>query len=82
MKETGATFIHPYNNYDIISAQGTAMLELFNQVNDLQGHLDVVISNFYFLQKKFFFVFLIHKKLKIKSSCWWRWIIKWNMYCC
>jgi len=32
---TGATFIHPYNNIDVISGQGTLMLELLDQVAQL-----------------------------------------------
>ncbi len=38
--ETGATFIHPYNNYTIIAAQATAALELLEEVPDL----DIVIT--------------------------------------
>jgi threonine dehydratase len=34
--ETGATFIHPYENFDVICGQGTASLELLQEVNDLQ----------------------------------------------
>lgn len=34
--ETGATFIHPYENFDVICGQGTASLELLEEVNDLQ----------------------------------------------
>jgi len=40
VKETGATFIHPYNNYTIIAAQATAALELLEDVPDL----DIVIT--------------------------------------
>jgi len=36
VKKTGATFIHPYNNYDIIAGQGTAALELLEQTSDLE----------------------------------------------
>lgn len=39
-KETGAFFIHPYNNPDIIAGQGTAALELMDEIPDL----DIVIS--------------------------------------
>ena len=35
MKETGATFIHPYNDYRIIAGQGTAALELMEEISDL-----------------------------------------------
>lgn len=35
VKETGATFVHPYDNYNIIAGQGTAALELLEQVSDL-----------------------------------------------
>lgn len=38
--ETGAVEIHPYNNYPVIAGQGTAALELINDVPDL----DVVIT--------------------------------------
>lgn len=34
--ETGATFIHPYENFDVICGQGTASLELLDEVKDLQ----------------------------------------------
>ncbi len=34
--KTGATFIHPYNDYDIIEGQGTAALELYNEVPTLE----------------------------------------------
>jgi threonine dehydratase len=33
--ETGATFIHPYNNLGIIAGQATCALELLEQVSDL-----------------------------------------------
>lgn len=38
--ETGATFIHPYNNYNVIAGQGTCAKELIEEV----GHLDVVMA--------------------------------------
>jgi threonine dehydratase len=38
--ETGATFIHPYNNLGIIAGQGTCALELLEQVSDL----DIVMA--------------------------------------
>lgn len=38
--ETGAFEIHPYNNYDIIAAQATAALELFEQTNE---ELDILL---------------------------------------
>ncbi len=37
---TGATFIHPYNDYRVISGQGTAALELCEEVPDL----DIVMT--------------------------------------
>ena len=37
---TGATFIHPYNDYRVISGQGTAALELCEEIPDL----DVVMT--------------------------------------
>ena len=33
--ETGATEIHPFNNYDVIAGQGTAAIELFDTAGDL-----------------------------------------------
>ncbi|HNV52076.1 MAG TPA: pyridoxal-phosphate dependent enzyme [Tenuifilaceae bacterium] len=39
-KETGATFIHPYNNFDVICGQGTASLELLEEI----PNLDIVIA--------------------------------------
>ena len=38
--ETGATFIHPYNNARVIAGQGTAALELLTDVSDL----DVIMA--------------------------------------
>ena len=35
--KTGATFIHPYNNVDVIAGQGTVALELLEQVDDLDA---------------------------------------------
>ena len=34
-QKTGATFIHPYNNADVIAGQGTACLELLQQIPDI-----------------------------------------------
>ena len=34
--ETGATFIHPYNDERVIAGQGTAALELLDDVSDLE----------------------------------------------
>jgi len=34
--KTGATVVHPYNNYQVIAGQGTAALELFQDVPDLE----------------------------------------------
>jgi threonine dehydratase len=39
MKETGAAFVHPYNNVDVMSGQGTIALELLSQIE----HLDAII---------------------------------------
>ncbi|RPH32327.1 MAG: pyridoxal-phosphate dependent enzyme [Bacteroidales bacterium] len=39
-EETGATFIHPYNNFKVICGQGTASLELLEEIPDL----DIVIA--------------------------------------
>ena len=38
--ETGATFIHPYNDYRIIVGQATAALELLEEI----GNLDIVMT--------------------------------------
>lgn len=35
INETGALFIHPYNDYRIIAGQGTAALELIEEIQDL-----------------------------------------------
>ena len=40
VKETGATFIHPYDNYDVIAGQATAAKEL---IEDSES-LDIVIA--------------------------------------
>lgn len=41
---TGAAFIHPYDNADIIAGQGTAMLELFDETRSRGVTLDAVVS--------------------------------------
>lgn len=38
--QTGATEIHPYNNFNVICGQGTAAIELIEQIGDL----DIVIA--------------------------------------
>ncbi len=40
IERTGATLIHPYDNFNVICGQGTAALELLEEKNDL----DVVIA--------------------------------------
>lgn len=35
IEETGATMVHPFNDYRIITGQATAALELVEQINDL-----------------------------------------------
>jgi threonine dehydratase len=40
VERTGAAFIHPYNDFRVISGQGTAALELLDEVPDL----DIVIA--------------------------------------
>jgi len=40
LKETGATFIHPYDDYNIIAGQSTAALELIEEV----PNLDILIA--------------------------------------
>ncbi len=39
VKRTGAAFIHPYNNFDVICGQATAAIELLEEIKDL----DVVV---------------------------------------
>ncbi len=36
LARTGATMVHPYNNYQVIAGQGTAALELLQDVPDLE----------------------------------------------
>jgi threonine dehydratase len=36
MEETGATLVHPYDNFNVICGQGTAVLELMEEKNDLE----------------------------------------------
>lgn len=36
-KETGATFIHPFDDDEVISGQGTIGLEILEQINDLDA---------------------------------------------
>jgi threonine dehydratase len=36
MEKTGATLIHPYDNFNVICGQGTAALELLNEKHDLE----------------------------------------------
>ncbi|MCU4154860.1 pyridoxal-phosphate dependent enzyme [Carboxylicivirga sp. A043] len=40
IKDTGATMVHPYNQWEVICGQGTAMLELLQQ----QSKLDIVMT--------------------------------------
>jgi threonine dehydratase len=40
IQQNGAIFLHPYNNYDVIAGQGTAALELLEEVKEL----DIVMS--------------------------------------
>jgi threonine dehydratase len=40
MEKTGATLIHPYDNFNVICGQGTAALELINEKHDL----DIVVA--------------------------------------
>ena len=40
VKQTGAAIVHPYNDYRVIAGQGTAALELFEEI----GNLDMVIA--------------------------------------
>jgi len=36
-EKTGASFIHPYNNFHVIAGQGTAAKELLEEVNDIDA---------------------------------------------
>ena len=36
-KETGATFIHPYDDEDVIAGQGTIGLEILDQIDDVEA---------------------------------------------
>ncbi len=40
INETGATLIHPYDNFNVICGQGTAALELLDE----KGDLDIVVA--------------------------------------
>src|SRR5664280_1003220 len=40
MEKTGATLIHPYDNFNVICGQGTAALELITEIHDL----DIVVA--------------------------------------
>ncbi|MCX6154115.1 MAG: pyridoxal-phosphate dependent enzyme [Candidatus Kapabacteria bacterium] len=40
VQKTGATFLHPYNNHNVIAGQGTATLELLSEINNL----DMIIA--------------------------------------
>ena len=40
MEKTGATLVHPYDNFNVICGQGTAALELINEIDDL----DMVVA--------------------------------------
>jgi threonine dehydratase len=40
IKKTGASEIHPFNNYDVIAGQGTAAKELFEEV----PNLDIIVA--------------------------------------
>jgi threonine dehydratase len=36
MEKEGATLVHPYDNFNVICGQGTAALELLEEINDLE----------------------------------------------
>jgi threonine dehydratase len=40
MERTGATLVHPYDNFDVICGQGTAAMELLDEITDL----DIVVA--------------------------------------
>ena len=41
-EETGASFIHPYDNFDVICGQGTAAKELMEEIKDLDIILEPI----------------------------------------
>ncbi len=43
IEETGATFIHPYDNVHVIAGQGTLMLEFIEQTVEMGAILDAVL---------------------------------------
>jgi threonine dehydratase len=43
IEKTGATFIHPFNNYNVMAGQGTMAIELFNQAKQQGTPLDALI---------------------------------------
>ena len=59
LHKTGALEIHPYNDYRIIAGQGTAALEIINEIKDMDkkqdGHPGTERSrtvHHYFLERK------------------------------
>ncbi|CAO3590110.1 unnamed protein product [Absidia cylindrospora] len=44
IQETGATFIHPFNNVNVMAGQGTVALELITQTNEQGTVLDGLIT--------------------------------------
>ncbi|NLA50219.1 MAG: pyridoxal-phosphate dependent enzyme, partial [Bacteroidales bacterium] len=40
VEKTGAVMIHPYDNFNVICGQGTAALELMNEISDL----DIIVA--------------------------------------
>jgi len=44
IKETGAHLVHPYNDADVISGQGTVVLEFLKQMQELDTSLDAIIT--------------------------------------
>ncbi|KAG2172853.1 hypothetical protein INT43_000203 [Umbelopsis isabellina] len=43
IEDTGATFIHPFNNYNVMAGQGTIGLEFVQQAQEMGTPLDAVI---------------------------------------
>lgn len=41
--ETGGVFVHPSNDPDVMSGQGTAALELYAQAQELGVKLDAIL---------------------------------------
>lgn len=43
VEERGLVFVHPYNDWDIITGQGTAAYEMFEELNEKNVKLDFIV---------------------------------------